>query len=53
MVNVHVLITKIKLIGYCLIITTKGVPIRQEISLDVEWIQWPNEQGLMNYTHIL
>jgi hypothetical protein len=27
MVNVHVLVTKVKLIGYCLIITTKGVPI--------------------------
>jgi hypothetical protein len=33
--------------------TTKGVLVHQVISLDFEWIHWFNEQGLVNYTHIL
>ncbi len=35
------------------IVTTKGVLVRQVISLDFEWIHWSSEQGLMNCTHIL
>jgi hypothetical protein len=33
--------------------TTKGVHVCQVISLDVEWIHWPSERGLVNHTHIL
>jgi hypothetical protein len=36
-----------------IVITTKGVHVRQVILLDFEWIHWSNECGLMNYTCIL